>query len=707
MNDVEANQPDRIAAALACLNLEGIAAAERDAAGPARARELFEILDNQTIVLEDLPEETPNRAIEIPLTLGEEKTLKLQLSNQNTWRFTTKTIDEIPELHALMLKIRAETAVEIDGEQKVDPRLASPRAAMRTFIEGMNRWEEGGEEDVIAALDLSEIPEAVRREKGMESAELIKEILDRFPAVVYQTIDDATQIGDKETYAHVLEDDLQLTLHKIRSNTPAERVWKFSPATLDNLQGLYDSVYEREVLVEQEGQRPRSMSLRVRNWVADNYPVLLNKVFFVEHWQWIGLFAVIVFGMALSRLFIYILTFFVGRAFRRENLELEEEARGSAKSFARPVRLMFMAWMWWIGLGFLSMDPEVYAILMAAAVTVTYGGAIWAGWTLIGLIGTYLWARAERTHNKFDDLVVPLVLRSLKVLVVIVGALAIAYRLAQDSFSQVLAGLGIGGLAFALAAKDTIANLFGSVMIIADRPFEIGDWIQVGDVDGSVESVGIRSTRVRTFYNSLVTIPNSELTNAVIDNYGKRKYRRIKTTLGLTYDTSPEKIEAFCEGVRQLIREHPYTRKDYFHVYLNEFSPYSLDVMLYCFVQTPEWGTELRERHRLFADILRLADRLSVEFAFPTETEHIRTVDTEKEQAARMAATSPRSTFDAHRMGRKLATSIVEDTIGRGMKPPPVDYAAANPDVDDLIDARKGGDDDDDGDMDDGDGNGH
>jgi len=691
MNDVRANQPDRIVDAVACLNLEGITGAERDAAGPERARQLFDILDGQTVFLGDLPESTPNRELKIPLTLLQDSYLQLRLSNENEWRFDSETVKEIPVYHAELMRQKAEAATEIDEEKKVDTRLASPRATMRTFIEGMNRGGNGGEADVTATLDLSSIPDAAQKEQAKRSAELLKEILDRFPLVLYQTIPDAMQIGDEETYTYRLEEDVNLVLHKIRSNNPVEREWKFSPETISELQALYDSVYDRELLVEHDSNRPLSASLRIQNWLNDNYPILRNKVFLVEHWQWIGLFAVIFSGLAASRLFSVALVFVLGRAFRRDNLELDDEAKGRAKDFARPVRLMFMAWMWWIGLGFLSMDPEAYAILKAAAVTITYGGAIWAGWTLIGLIGTYLWARAERTHNKFDDLVVPLVLRTLKVFVVVIGALAIAYEVAEDSFDQVLAGLGLGGLAFALAAKDTIANLFGSVMIIADRPFEIGDWIQVNDIDGSVESVGIRSTRVRTFYNSVVTIPNSELTNAVIDNYGKRKYRRIKQTLGLTYDTTPEMIDAFCEGVRQLIEEHPYTRKDYYHVYLNEFSAYSLDVMLYCFVQTPEWGTELRERHRLFSDILRLADKLGVEFAFPTETEHVRTVATEKAHAEAMEKKSPKSTFDAKRLGRKHAVGIVEDTLGRGMKPPPVDYAAQISDGDDLLDAKKGG----------------
>ena len=110
---------------------------------------------------------------------------------------------------------------------------------------------------------------------------------------------------------------------------------------------------------------------------------------------------------------------------------------------------------------------------------------------------------------------------------------------------------------------------------------------------------------------------------AVVDNYGRRQYRRWKTHIGVQYDTPVDRIETFCEGIRELIRCHPYTRKDYYMVYLNGLGAHSLDVLLYAFLECPDWGTELREKHRLFADVLRVAEELEVDFAFPTQTLHV------------------------------------------------------------------------------------
>ena len=186
-----------------------------------------------------------------------------------------------------------------------------------------------------------------------------------------------------------------------------------------------------------------------------------------------------------------------------------------------------------------------------------------------------------------------------------------------------ITGLGIGGLAFAFAAKDTIENFFGSIAVILDRPFEVGDWVVIDGTEGTVVELGFRSTRIRTFYDSLITVPNAALVRATVDNYGRRRYRRWKTYIGIQYDTPPEKMVQFVEGIRQIIRDHPHTRKDYFHVYYNQFGASSLDILLYVFHEVPDWSVELQERERLFIDIFKLAADVGVSFAFPTQTVHI------------------------------------------------------------------------------------
>lgn len=143
------------------------------------------------------------------------------------------------------------------------------------------------------------------------------------------------------------------------------------------------------------------------------------------------------------------------------------------------------------------------------------------------------------------------------------------------------------------------------------------------DIEGIVDEVGFRSTRIRTFNDSLITISNGELMNRPIDNIGKRRYRRLNTTLGLEYNTPPQKIEAFCEGIRQLILSYKWTRKDNFHVYFVNYGASALEIKVIVYWQTDEYSRELSEKHRLMIDILRLSQEIGVSFAFPTQTVHL------------------------------------------------------------------------------------
>ena len=311
---------------------------------------------------------------------------------------------------------------------------------------------------------------------------------------------------------------------------------------------------------------------------------------------------------------------------------------------------------------------------------------VWGAYRLVDLLAAHFTALAQRTESRVDDILVPLVRRGLKIVVAAFGLLFIAQNLNID-VTSLLAGLGLGGLAFALAAKDTVENLFGSVTVLVDRPFHIGDWVVIGDVEGTVEEIGFRSTRIRTFYNSVITVPNSTLVHSSVDNLGVRSFRRVKCMISIQYDTPPDRIEAFCEGIRELIRKHPYTRKDYYLVYFNEFADSALNILLYAFHQTPDWPTELRERHRLFVDIVRLAQRLSVEFAFPTRTLHLASAPPEmrigqgggEATPAREAGvdTSAAFEFDGHedaiRLGRAEAQTIIEQ-MRSGERQAPVDF---------------------------------
>lgn len=249
---------------------------------------------------------------------------------------------------------------------------------------------------------------------------------------------------------------------------------------------------------------------------------------------------------------------------------------------------------------------------------------------IVDVIAAYFSKLAERTESTLDDQLVPLIRKSLKAFVVIIGTLFVLKEGLDLDIIPFLTGLSIGGVAIALAAQDTIKNFFGSIMIFLDRPFQVGDWITSGDLDGTVEEVGFRSTRVRTFRNSVMYIPNGKVADATIDNHGLRQYRRFYSTITITYDTPPDLVEEFVKGLREIVLSHPDTRKDTFHVYFNNLSSYSLDIMFYIFFEVPTWAEELRCRHEVLIKIMKLANSLDVRFAFPTQTVHMETFPEKK-----------------------------------------------------------------------------
>ncbi|NOY26190.1 MAG: mechanosensitive ion channel family protein [Oligoflexia bacterium] len=238
-----------------------------------------------------------------------------------------------------------------------------------------------------------------------------------------------------------------------------------------------------------------------------------------------------------------------------------------------------------------------------------------------------IWAeKAKKTDSKFDDQVVPLLRRIAKVVISAVAILVVIENMGVD-VAGLIAGLGIGGLAFALAAKDTLENVFGSIVIFLDRPFQVGDWVVIdGSTEGVVEEVGFRTTRIRTFYNSLLSVPNGKVAMAHVDNMGLRKVRRLKMDLGLTYDTPRAKVEAFVQQVRDFMKADPVVWDGTLEIHFNSFGDSSLNVMIYAFLDVPDWSQELQNRHRIMLEWMRISEDLGISFAFPSQSLYVETL---------------------------------------------------------------------------------
>jgi MscS family membrane protein len=228
-------------------------------------------------------------------------------------------------------------------------------------------------------------------------------------------------------------------------------------------------------------------------------------------------------------------------------------------------------------------------------------------------------AFTAKTENKLDDQLAPILHNFFTGLVIVVGVLRLISLFGVDT-TTILAGATIGGLAVALASQDTVKNLIGTIMIFIDKPFHIEDWIETGEFSGTVEKVGFRSTSVRAADTSVYQIPNSKLSEIVINNKGLRLFRRYNTNLGVRYDTPPELIEAFVKGVREIVIAHPETLSDSYNVEFSGFGDSALLVMVNVYFKSLAWSKEQSSKHRLHMAIVKLAKALGVDFAFPSST---------------------------------------------------------------------------------------
>ena len=186
----------------------------------------------------------------------------------------------------------------------------------------------------------------------------------------------------------------------------------------------------------------------------------------------------------------------------------------------------------------------------------------------------------------------------------------------------VVAGLGIGGVAFALASKESLENLLGSFTIFFDKPFTVGDIVTLGGVTGIVEKVGFRSTRIRTFDKSIVTVPNKNIISTELDNLGARPVRRVKFNIGLTYNTSVDNIKSIVADIQNLIDNHPMTNQDGRVRFLN-FGASSLDIMVLYYVDSPDWEVLIDAQQKINYEIIDIVNKYKCEFAFPSTSVYI------------------------------------------------------------------------------------
>jgi MscS family membrane protein len=252
------------------------------------------------------------------------------------------------------------------------------------------------------------------------------------------------------------------------------------------------------------------------------------------------------------------------------------------------------------------------------------GGTIALFWLillLIGILDVYLKKWAAGTESTIDDMLVPIVGKTLRLFVIVICGIIIVQNLTGLKIGPLLASLGIGGLAVALAAKDSIANFFGTLTILFDKPFQVGQRITIDKYDGIVENVGFRSTQIRTLTGHLVTIPNEKLVNSSVENIGERPYIRWLTDIGITYDTPPDKVGKAVHMIREILENHEGMKDDFPpRVFFNGFNDWSLNIMVIAWYHPPNYWDFQEWLQKTCLEIMRRFEAEDIDFAFPSRT---------------------------------------------------------------------------------------
>jgi MscS family membrane protein len=218
-----------------------------------------------------------------------------------------------------------------------------------------------------------------------------------------------------------------------------------------------------------------------------------------------------------------------------------------------------------------------------------------------------------------DEKLTQIAQQIVKAIVIILGIAAVIQAWGYN-VSGLVAGLGIGGLAVALAAQNTLENVLGYFVILADQPLNVGEYVVFGDISGAVESIGFRSTRIRVLDQSLVTVPNKTIMNANVTNWSRLIKRRLNMTLGIAYSSSPDQILSVVQAIRDMLQNHDLVQADSVVVQFVGFNESSLDVMIICFMNTPDWGDFQAAKQDINLRIINILDERGVEVAFPSRT---------------------------------------------------------------------------------------
>lgn len=484
----------------------------------------------------------------------------------------------------------------------------SARDTIKTLMTRLDESNPDSIEQIRDALNLSQLSDIAKKYEASRLANYLKRTLARLETPVWQEINNDPNA--RAAYVHFEHPSGNITLAPVETDRGI--VWQFTPETLSKIRALYTAISDLPPSAHalHLSKKPNAYFL-IRDLMASHYPGLTKSFGPMAIWQWLGLFFSLVIAYVLGRL---VSSWIGGPLLQRFQKNLADHP-GYRWTLIWAMRLFFL------GITLRVMDeplglPDVVEVFV---LTVSWS-AIILSVAIFLLIVVSLFSERISTIRAVEGHNITLVSLAAGVIriVIIVSAILLLADVLEIPYQGVLAGLGIGGLAVALAAQSTLQNFISGITLYFDKPVAIGDFCRFGDFEGTVEFIGMRSTRIRTLNRTLVTIPNSEFSNMKLENYAKRDRMFLNTTLQVRYETTPDQLRYLLAEIRKLFIAHPKVASDPLRVRFSEFGAHSLNIEIFAYLLTnsrPEF-TAIRED--LFLRIMSLVKQTGAQFAFPS-----------------------------------------------------------------------------------------
>ncbi|WP_421716180.1 mechanosensitive ion channel domain-containing protein [Arcobacter arenosus] len=504
----------------------------------------------------------------------------------------------------------------------------------------------------------------------------------------YNTLKELTNakklFKDKEYFENVLNNNIELlkqnSVDKFKTFYESEKssdnyisnelVKNYIKLQEQNSQQLFTLNYLKENLssIRVSNFFVDKFNLQYLSSIIDSYPVISTLSDFSSYYLKVSIGDIVIvlaillifklFIAKIIHILITVLKYIIIKSKKNKKDEKddedidEEESLGLEtyleESIEKPLLIALYTLSIHISIYILIKDPELLNKIIPWLNTFYLGITTWAVYSLLtNSISNYAQHLVETHPNVRREMIV-FIMRIIKIILILLVILFLFTQLGID-IKAIAASLGVGGIAIALASKDTLANFFGSLSIMIDNSFSQGDWIVVNDIEGTVVDIRMRTTRIRTFDNAMITVPNSEIANAHIKNYTKRKIgRRIKMTLGATYENKIEDIVNLKHDIYEMLTNHPGIATEKEHivrkskkfegisrddlhgvkrnlmVYVDEYGASSVNIMVYCFTRSPDWEDWLAVKEDVIVKIHKLFEKNNCDFAYPTQTLHLK-----------------------------------------------------------------------------------